>query len=250
MVNQTTVNSDYVLESSFVEIDATLVSAVVTLYGNNLELLGTCSNTVADNIVSISVDGALLTEIGTYRVNVLATFDDSSIQAKNEFLDINKVVRTRYCYQVDIKRKLIDIMLPDDFDLGSYSARSSNEIDRALQGLYELPLVPTSEMDILSLQELASDIGAGYALEDLTILADNRSNYHNNNLKTTGFAELNRYVRMEKEFSSIPKASTKSNLRYEFSIPRISGYKDDVCGTDIKDPLNRYYDGTRRINHG
>lgn len=243
MVNQVTINNPYTISYN---IGSVPTSATIDIKDvNGSVVISGQAATITDSTVSYDIPSSIFNVIGTYSVIWKYTVDSIDYQYQ-DYIDCNYVNRTRYCYHSDIRRKLVDIMLPNDFDLGSYSARASNEVDRALQGLYVLPLAPTSDMDILSLRELTSDIAAGYAIEDITILADNRANFYTNNLKVTGFAELNRYARGEKDFSSITRNTTRDGLHYQYAKPRVSSFRDSLAdGNTYKDPLNRYYDGVR-----
>jgi hypothetical protein len=243
MVNQVTINNPY--SATYVVASEPSVATVSLKDVNGVVVVSDQTATIDTVNLSYDFDSTLFVSIGTYTVVWKYTIDAIEYQSQ-DYIDCNHISRNRYCYHNDIKRKLVDMMLPNDFDLGSYSARASNEVDRALQGLYVLPLAPTSEMDVLSLRELTSDIAAGYVVEDITVLADNRSNYYTNNLKVTGFAELNRYARGEKEFITITKNTTKDGLHYQYSKPRVSSFRDSGNNGNLyKDPMNRYYDGTR-----
>lgn len=153
-------------------------------------------------------------------------------------IDIVEDLQPRYCYQSDVRRKLFDVLLPNTFDLSLYTLRATNEVDRALQGLYRLPLSPNPEhenysQDIVSLAELTSDIAAGYAIEDISISSNTQQP---NMKKAVAFAELNRYVDLKKVFASIPRTESKKDLHYQFNRPQVGNFNDGDRKTE--DPFD------------
>lgn len=175
------------------------------------------------------VSATITSTLGTYTCNFsyveVEGEEETVVETAVAYFDVVTNNYTRYCYQSDVRRKLFDIRLPVDFDLSMYTSRASNEIDRALQGLYDLPLVPDSthanyERDVMSLMEMCSDIATSYAIEDMNIsLGDGSRSF--NLKKEAAFAELNRYVALKKVFYSVPQSTAKADLHYQNPKPTV-----------------------------
>jgi hypothetical protein len=181
--------------------------------------------------------------VETYSLTWSYKTDGNEKTVKTE-MDVLEDSNRRYCYLKDMKRKLGDMLLSSSFDLSAYTLRAANELNRALQGIYVLPLSPVSthaayEMDEMSLRELASDIAAGYAMEDINITNNVDKP---NSKKAVAFAELNRYVKLEKLFASILKNESHEDLHYQFAAPRIAASKSqNDSGNSVDDPLDIVY---------
>lgn len=244
MVNQSLLNS-----SSRVVIDiADTVDSGVLVTIKNMENVVIESGSVAsyDSVNAkyyYDVSASIFDEVGTFFITWIYKTEGNDKIVKTE-IDILEDSERRYCYIYDMRRKLGDILLSSSFDLAAYTLRAANELDRAFQGIYVLPLTPDSthemyDMDEMSLRELASDIAAGYAMEDINITTTTEKP---NMKKVTAFAELNRYVDLKKVFASIPKETTHDDLRYQFATPRVAASESESkTGRQIKDPLDSVY---------
>ncbi len=244
MVNQSLLNSDKRVVVGIADTVDSGVSLVVRNMANTIVESGaTASYDAVNEQYYYDVASTIFSTSETY--TVIWTYktedNDKSVETKMDILDDSKL---RYCYQEDIRRKLFDILLPSTFDLGMYSLRATNEVDRALQGLYALPLTPDSShtnyaIDMTSIMELASDIATGYAIEDIKISVGTEKY---NQKKTAAFAELNRYVDLKKSLSSVPKDTVKDDLHYQHTKPRVAASEyQDGSGDQMDDPFNSVY---------
>jgi hypothetical protein len=246
MINQSILNND---KRIILSLESPLDSGVaVSVYNPSSTKIINNQVTVYDSVNAeyyFDLDASILSSIGTYTIEWnYITATNSTVQDRDQ-LDVLHDASIRYCYCGDVRRKLFDILLPSTFDLGEYTRRASIEIERALQGLYVLPLVPDSahanyQQDVDSLRELCSDIAAGYVSEDISI-SRNQQGY--NAKKAAAFAELKRYVELKKVFASVPQDSIKTDLTYKSAKPQVSGFKyTDVGGASLRDPFNEVYD--------
>jgi len=245
MVNQSLLNSRTKVVVGIID---TVDSGVVTLTIKDMDDSVLESGTVADYDSTTqeyyhNVSPAIFDEVETYSLTWSYKTDGNEKTVKTE-MDVLEDSNRRYCYLKDMKRKLGDMLLSSSFDLSAYTLRAANELNRALQGIYVLPLSPVSthaayEMDEMSLRELASDIAAGYAMEDINITNNVDKQ---NSKKVVAFAELNRYVKLEKSFASILKNDSHADLHYQFASPRIAASRSqNGDGGSVDDPLDIVY---------
>ncbi len=244
MINQSVTNSDARVYASIADsVDSGVSVVVKNMEGGIVESGSTASYDVATERYYHDITSLILVSRETFTISwaYKTSTVDKNIETKLDILDDSQ---PRYCYQEDVSRKMFDILLPGSFDLGSYTLRATNEVDRALQGLYLLPLLPVSThgnatRDTSALMELTSDIGAGYAIEDIWI---SRGTSKYNAKKAAAFAELNRYSDLKKEFSSITKDDVKDTQHYLNDAPRVAASEHvDGGGTTHDDPLNSIY---------
>lgn len=245
MVNQSLLNSR---TKVVINIEDTVDSGVVTLTIKDMNdvvvesgIVANYNSTTEEYYYDVSPE--LFSEVETYSLSWNYKTDENEKFVKTE-IDILEDSNRRYCYLRDMKRKLGDMLLSSSFNLSAYTLRAANELNRALQGIYVLPLSPVSthamyDMDEMSLRELASDIAAGYALEDINITNNVDKP---NSKKAVAFAELNRYVELKKVFASIPKNDSHDDLHYQFASPRIAASESqNNSGNQVRDPLDTVY---------
>lgn len=254
MINQVTKNASYRLEVTISDPVDAGVTIIVTNY-DGAEVLNQPASVDGSNpdLYYYEFSKTDLTEVDTYDISWQYESNTKS-EEQNNRLDVVSELRTRYCYISEVKRKLFDVMLPPNFDFSAYTRRASNEIDRALQGLYLLPLeLDTThdnyQQDYDSLVEMASDVATAYIIEDISVNLSSQSSV--NMKKEVAFAELNRFKNEKKVFTSISKTEDRAETSYTKDRPRISSSsfkKHD--GTLTDDPFNLIYNNfTNRSDH-
>lgn len=225
MINQTIKNSDY---RAYLDVSDSVDSGVRITIKNPAggTEISSQDTTLSASQYIYDIDASVLDDVGTY---TLEWSYQSSGSEKFVITYVDAIIDsyTRYCYQKDIKRRLYDITLPANIDLSDYTREAASEINRALQGLYVLPLAPDStkstyDEDVTAIRKLAADIATGILIDDIVVTEPGANHPTYNQKKAVGFAELKRYVNLEKVFSSVTKDTTRTDTDYESDQPTLS----------------------------